>query len=99
MSDARLDLLRFVLGRPILDAAIGAGAGGLVSSRQSARRGAKSALISEKLAGGDCLNVGTCVKSLRPTCRCQISRPEGVLIERVRYDFPLTMQAASPPRR
>jgi pyruvate/2-oxoglutarate dehydrogenase complex dihydrolipoamide dehydrogenase (E3) component len=40
-------------------AAIGAGAGGLVSSRQSARRGAKSAMISEKLAGGDCLNVGT----------------------------------------
>lgn len=42
--------------------AIGAGAGGLVSSKQSARRGAKSALISEHLAGGDCLNVG-CVPS------------------------------------
>lgn len=42
--------------------AIGAGAGGLVSSKQSARRGAKSAMISEKLAGGDCLNVG-CVPS------------------------------------
>lgn len=42
--------------------AVGAGAGGLVSSRQSARRGAKSALISEHLAGGDCLNVG-CVPS------------------------------------
>ena len=42
--------------------AIGAGAGGLVSSKQSARRGAKSALISEQLAGGDCLNVG-CVPS------------------------------------
>jgi len=42
--------------------AIGAGAGGLVSSRQSARRGAKSAMISEHLAGGDCLNVG-CVPS------------------------------------
>jgi Pyridine nucleotide-disulphide oxidoreductase len=42
--------------------AIGAGAGGLVSSKQSARRGAKSAMITEKLAGGDCLNVG-CVPS------------------------------------
>jgi hypothetical protein len=38
--------------------AIGAGAGGLVSSKQSARRGAKSAMISAHLAGGDCLNVG-----------------------------------------
>jgi len=42
--------------------AIGAGAAGLVSSRQSARRGAKSAMISAQLAGGDCLNVG-CVPS------------------------------------
>ena len=39
--------------------AIGAGAGGLVSSKQSARRGAKSCMISEHLAGGDCLNVGS----------------------------------------
>ena len=42
--------------------AIGAGAGGLVSAKQSGRRGAKSAMISEHLAGGDCLNVG-CVPS------------------------------------
>lgn len=41
---------------------IGAGAGGLVSSRQSARRGAKAALIEKHMAGGDCLNVG-CVPS------------------------------------
>ena len=41
---------------------IGAGAGGLVSSKQSARRGARSCMISEALAGGDCLNVG-CVPS------------------------------------
>ena len=48
---------------PVYDLiAIGAGAGGLVSSRQSARRGAKSAMISEHLAGGDCLNTG-CVPS------------------------------------
>jgi pyruvate/2-oxoglutarate dehydrogenase complex dihydrolipoamide dehydrogenase (E3) component len=42
--------------------ALGAGAGGLVSAKQSARRGAKSAMISQHLAGGDCLNVG-CVPS------------------------------------
>eukprot|EP00547_Thalassionema_nitzschioides_P002988 CAMPEP_0194204934 /NCGR_PEP_ID=MMETSP0156-20130528/4329_1 /TAXON_ID=33649 /ORGANISM="Thalassionema nitzschioides, Strain L26-B" /LENGTH=522 /DNA_ID=CAMNT_0038931079 /DNA_START=114 /DNA_END=1682 /DNA_ORIENTATION=+ len=42
--------------------AIGAGAGGLVSSKQTARRGGKSAMISAHLAGGDCLNVG-CVPS------------------------------------
>ena len=48
---------------PIYDLiAIGSGAGGLVSSKQTARRGGKSAMISEHLAGGDCLNVG-CVPS------------------------------------
>mmetsp|Transcript_25033 Transcript_25033/g.51178 ORF Transcript_25033/g.51178 Transcript_25033/m.51178 type:complete len:668 (+) Transcript_25033:59-2062(+) len=48
---------------PLYDlVAIGAGAGGLVSAKQSARRGAKSAMISDHLAGGDCLNVG-CVPS------------------------------------
>jgi len=51
--------------------AIGAGAGGLVSSKQSARRGANSALIEYHLAGGDCLNVG-CVpsKALIRAARC-----------------------------
>ena len=48
--------------------AIGAGAGGLVSSKQSSRRGAKSAMISDHLAGGDCLNVG-CVPS-KALIRC-----------------------------
>jgi len=42
--------------------AIGAGAGGLVSAKQTARRGGRSALIEEHLHGGDCLNVG-CVPS------------------------------------
>ncbi|KAH8071730.1 dihydrolipoyl dehydrogenase [Aureococcus anophagefferens] len=42
--------------------ALGAGAGGLVSAKQAARRGARSALIESHLAGGDCLNVG-CVPS------------------------------------
>jgi pyruvate/2-oxoglutarate dehydrogenase complex dihydrolipoamide dehydrogenase (E3) component len=48
--------------------AVGAGAGGLVSAKQSARRGAKSALIERHLAGGDCLNVG-CVPS-KALLRC-----------------------------
>lgn len=47
---------------------IGAGAGGLVSTKQSARRGAKVAFISDHLAGGDCLNVG-CVPS-KALLRC-----------------------------
>jgi len=42
--------------------AVGSGAGGLVSSKQTARRGGKSAMVSEALAGGDCLNSG-CVPS------------------------------------
>ena len=41
---------------------IGAGAGGLVTAKQAGRRGFNSAMISEHLAGGDCLNVG-CVPS------------------------------------
>ena len=49
--------------------AIGSGAGGLVSSKQSARRNAKSALISAHLAGGDCLNVRVCV-SRNAVCSC-----------------------------
>eukprot|EP00571_Detonula_confervacea_P015868 CAMPEP_0172301046 /NCGR_PEP_ID=MMETSP1058-20130122/3016_1 /TAXON_ID=83371 /ORGANISM="Detonula confervacea, Strain CCMP 353" /LENGTH=572 /DNA_ID=CAMNT_0013011035 /DNA_START=60 /DNA_END=1778 /DNA_ORIENTATION=+ len=47
---------------------IGAGAGGLVSSRQAARRGAKSCMVSAELAGGDCLNSG-CVPS-KALLRC-----------------------------
>uniref|UniRef100_A0A7S4WEP3 Mercuric reductase n=1 Tax=Alexandrium monilatum TaxID=311494 RepID=A0A7S4WEP3_9DINO len=48
--------------------AVGAGAGGLVSAKQSARRGARSALVEQHLAGGDCLNVG-CVPS-KALLRC-----------------------------
>lgn len=48
--------------------AIGGGAGGLVSSKQSARRGARSAMIEKHMAGGDCLNVG-CVPS-KALLRC-----------------------------
>ena len=48
--------------------AIGAGAGGLVSSKQASKRGFRSALIERHLAGGDCLNVG-CVPS-KALIRC-----------------------------
>lgn len=60
--------------------AIGAGAGGLVSAKQSARRGAKSALIERHLAGGDCLNIG-CVPS-KALLRCSRA-----VAERKRGDF------------
>lgn len=71
--------------------AIGAGAGGLVSAKQSARRGAKSALIERHLAGGDCLNVG-CVPS-KALLRCSRA-----VAERRRGDFgmaPLSGSAAA----
>jgi pyruvate/2-oxoglutarate dehydrogenase complex dihydrolipoamide dehydrogenase (E3) component len=54
--------------------AVGAGAGGLVSAKQSARRGAKSALIEKHLAGGDCLNIG-CVPS-KALLRCSRAAAE-----------------------
>lgn len=83
---------------PVYDLiAIGAGAGGLVSSKQSARRGAKSAMISEKLAGGDCLNVG-CVpsKALLRSARAvkEISRAAefGISVGHVKVDFPAVMK-------
>jgi pyruvate/2-oxoglutarate dehydrogenase complex dihydrolipoamide dehydrogenase (E3) component len=42
--------------------AIGAGAGGLVSTEETLSRGFKTALIEKHMNGGDCLNVG-CVPS------------------------------------
>lgn len=80
--------------------AIGAGAGGLVSSRQVARRGGKSAMISAHLAGGDCLNVGCvpskalirCAKMIREVRKAQ-TRPEfGVRVATVEVDFAAIMQ-------
>jgi hypothetical protein len=61
--------------------ALGAGAGGLVASKQSARRGAKSAMISEHLAGGDCLNVGTlqCACAIFTLCFGQCVRARVVI--------------------
>ena len=66
--------------------AVGAGAGGLVTSKQAARRGARSAMISEHLAGGDCLNVG-CVPSKALLHCARVAREaraaiaEGILVE------------------
>lgn len=79
--------------------AIGSGAGGLVTSKQSALRGARSAMISEKLAGGDCLNVG-CVpsKALLRSAKAiqQIQRAEefGVVLPEgeVKVDFGKVME-------
>ena len=80
--------------------AIGAGAGGLVSAKQSGRRGARSAMISEHLAGGDCLNVG-CVPSKALLHCARVAREarsavqEGFLIggaEPLRVDFAAVMK-------
>ncbi|KAL3927559.1 MAG: hypothetical protein SGPRY_002767 [Prymnesium sp.] len=84
--------------------AIGSGAGGLVTSKQSAKRGARSALISGHLAGGDCLNVG-CVPSkallhvARAAKMARKSAAEGLLVgpdakplPAIGVDFPATME-------
>ena len=77
--------------------AIGAGAGGLVSAKQSARRGAKSAMISEKLAGGDCLNVGcvpskALIRSARAVAEVKRASEFGVHVENIKVDFPAVME-------
>lgn len=72
---------------PVYDLiAVGSGAGGLVSSRQSARRGATSALISEGLAGGDCLNIGcvpskALIRSARAASQVRRAAEFGIVIE------------------
>lgn len=76
--------------------AIGAGAGGLVSSKQAARRGAKSALISEHLAGGDCLNVGcvpskALIRSARAVSQVRNAAEFGVIIGEFKVDFDAVM--------
>ena len=77
--------------------AVGAGAGGLVTSRQSARRGAKSAMISEYLAGGDCLNVGcvpskALIRSARAIQQVRKAQDLGVKTGPVEVDFPAIMR-------
>lgn len=77
--------------------AVGSGAGGLVSSRQSARRGAKSAMISEGLAGGDCLNIGcvpskALIRSARAVSQVRRAGEFGIVVTgEVRVDFPAVM--------
>lgn len=78
--------------------ALGAGAGGLVASKQSGRRGAKSCLISEHLAGGDCLASGCvpskalirsarAVSAVQKSCEFGVVLPEG----QVKIDFSAIM--------
>jgi pyruvate/2-oxoglutarate dehydrogenase complex dihydrolipoamide dehydrogenase (E3) component len=73
---------------------IGAKAGGLISSKQAGLHGTKSTMISESLAGGDCLNI-VCEPStalIRSACaarevRCAaefgicISNPDQVTVD------------------
>ena len=86
---------------PVYDLiAIGAGAGGLVSSKQSARRGAKSAMISELLAGGDCLNVGcvpskALIRSAKAVSQVRKAAEMGVVgidASKITVDFPKVME-------
>lgn len=87
---------------PLYDlVAIGAGAGGLVSSKQAARRGAKSAMISEHLAGGDCLNVGcvpskALIRAARAVAEVRKAGKFGVVVgsgsPNVSVDFPKIME-------
>jgi len=77
--------------------AIGAGAAGLVSAKQTARRGGRSALIEAHLHGGDCLNVG-CVPS-KALIRCARAIKDaknaaslGIHVGEVKVDFPFIME-------
>jgi pyruvate/2-oxoglutarate dehydrogenase complex dihydrolipoamide dehydrogenase (E3) component len=77
--------------------AIGAGAGGLVSSKQAARRGAKSAMISERLAGGDCLNVGcvpskAIIRSARAVAQVKKAAELGIVTGDIQVDFGAVMR-------
>jgi pyruvate/2-oxoglutarate dehydrogenase complex dihydrolipoamide dehydrogenase (E3) component len=80
--------------------AIGAGAGGLVSSKQAARRGAKSAMISEHLAGGDCLNVGcvpskALIRAAKAVAQVKKASAMGIILSgngEIKVDFPAVMR-------
>jgi hypothetical protein len=78
--------------------AIGSGAGGLVSSKQTARRGGRSAMISEQLAGGDCLNVGcvpskALIRSARAVSQIRKAASVGIDIKGdIVVDFPRIME-------
>lgn len=107
LDDANAELLNEVHPReyqspneplPVYDLiAIGAGAGGLVSSKQSGRRGAKSAMISERLAGGDCLNVGcvpskAIIRSARAVAQVKKAAELGIVTGDIKVDFGAVMK-------
>jgi len=78
--------------------AIGAGAGGLVSAKQTARRGGRSALIEENLHGGDCLNVGcvpskALIRAARAVKEVKNASKLGINVSgEVTVDFPFIME-------
>ena len=82
--------------------ALGAGAGGLVSAKQSARRGFRSALVERHIAGGDCLVVG-CVpsKALIRSARAarDARRQSGALGVRAGSGLPVEVDFAQVMRR
>eukprot|EP00573_Skeletonema_grethae_P013416 CAMPEP_0201693128 /NCGR_PEP_ID=MMETSP0578-20130828/5806_1 /ASSEMBLY_ACC=CAM_ASM_000663 /TAXON_ID=267565 /ORGANISM="Skeletonema grethea, Strain CCMP 1804" /LENGTH=603 /DNA_ID=CAMNT_0048178605 /DNA_START=27 /DNA_END=1838 /DNA_ORIENTATION=- len=71
---------------------IGAGAGGLVSSRQAARRGAKSCMISAELAGGDCLNAGCVPSKALLRCAKLVREARKVAVQNNEYGVSFTRQ-------
>lgn len=71
---------------------IGAGAGGLVSSRQAARRGAKSCMISAELAGGDCLNAGCVPSKALLRCAKLVREARKVAVQNNEYGVSITHQ-------
>jgi len=76
---------------PIYDlVVIGAGAGGLVSSRQAARRGAKSCMISAELAGGDCLNAGCVPSKALLRCAKLVREAKKIVVQNNEYGISVT---------
>lgn len=77
--------------------ALGAGAAGLVSAKQTARRGGRSALVEMHLHGGDCLNVGcvpskALIRAARAVKEAREAASLGVHVGEVRVDFPFIME-------
>ena len=77
--------------------ALGAGAGGLVSAKQTARRGGKSALVEMHMHGGDCLTVGcvpskALIRAARAVREVRRAAKLGVVVGEVKIDFPFIME-------
>lgn len=79
---------------------VGAGAGGLVTAAQAAKRGAKVALIERGMMGGDCLNVGCVPSKALLACAKRLAHVHGAEEFGVRgtvgsaawLDFPVVME-------